>query len=159
MVALQSGPSDKRIYRFSPWFLFVYRIQAAAAILFGALLVARHSDGLLGAIGPKIPDWTAGGALLLGAVYLLARASGSAVIDDRDTVSVRGMWSTRTLPKNAVLGFKTTWDRVIAYTTFVPKSSTDMLLAIEKFYSFDEEWERWISNLPDLGKKHTLGLI
>jgi hypothetical protein len=69
------------------------------------------------------------------------------------------VWSTRTLPKNAVLGFKTTWDRVIAYTTFVPKSSTDMLLAIEKFYSFDEEWERWISNLPDLGKKHTLGLI
>ena len=159
MVALQSGPSDKRIYRFSPWFLFVYRFQAPAAILFGTLLVARHSDSLFGDFGPKIPDWTVGGPLLLGAVYLLARAPRSAVIDDRDTVSLRGVWSTRTLPKNAILGFKTTWDRGIAYTTSMPKSSTDKPLAIEKFYSFDEEWKRWISNLPDLDKKHTLGLI
>jgi len=41
----------------------------------------------------------------------------------------------------------------------MPKSSTDKPLAIEKFYSFDEEWKKWISNLPDLDKKHTLGLI
>ena len=161
MEASQAWPMENKTYRLRPWFLFVYRLQGVSSILFGAFLLAFPSASAFDEfrwIGLRVPNWAAAGALFAGAVYLFARAARSVVTLNPETVSVKRVWSTRSLSKNAILGFKATCDRGIPYTTLLPKSSAERPLAIEMFYAFDGEWNNWISDLPNLDKNHTLGL-
>jgi hypothetical protein len=83
----------------------------------------------------------------------------SEVVFAPETVSLRSVWGTRSLAKEQILGVKIVWRSGIAYITFQPKSSKAEPLAIERFYSFDETWLRWISTLPDLDKNHKVEVI
>ena len=159
MDASQSTQNWKRTYRFKPYFLVVNLFQAAAAVIFGCFLVWEESIKVKAWQGP-VGDGLGGIALFCVAVFLVAECMSSTVILEQDTIAVHKFWGTRRLTKCEILGVKSIWRLGIAYTVLLPKRSTDKDLEIERSaYTFDEEWVRWSSSLPDLDKEHKLAVI
>ena len=147
-----------KIYRFTPYFLWVSHLQAAGAVLVGCCLIAQESRDGQYSQGP-IKEGFFGILFLFLAAYLVAQARHSAVFLARDFVSVRTVWGTRTLAKDDILGVKIDWRSGIVYTTFEPKYSKEKPIAVERFFSFDEEWTDWISSLPNLDRDHKLQVV
>jgi len=148
--ASQSGTCESRVYRLKWWLQGLSVLGAAIVGGLGALLVMEGADDALAVAGRARLDGIIGMAFVLGAIYSLARAAYAAVILDRDAVSSRGVFLTRTLQKSEIRGFTKFWNRGIAYMDILPKSSKLEPIRIELLFSFDAEWKRWISTLPDL---------
>jgi hypothetical protein len=146
MVPLQDKPQESRVYRYSISSVVDYLVRGAVAVAAGCIFLARVSESF----DPKaLLYWIAVMGCFLLAIYFAATAAYSVVIFSRDSITVRGVFGTRSIRKSSVKGYENSGSGRNPSIRLVSNSSEETDLSIFKNYAFDEEWRNWLSSFPD----------
>ena len=142
-----ASPLEPRRYGLKPWARTMYLLMAAISIGLGILFVelplsdpSGISNILWGMIAAE---------LLLGAYYLLA-ASFRFVLLDRESISVSGIFHTRSLRLDEVIGQRRISSRNGPCLVIECRHPGNHRLTISNRFNFDDRFNAWLQTLPDL---------
>jgi hypothetical protein len=122
-------------------------MQVAFIVVWGCIWMARRPESLA-ANAPL--NLLIGAVLLLSAVGVVWTSATSAVIVSGDSITVRGVLMTRSIRKSSVKGYINLPVNRRPGIRLISKSSGEADLQFAKNYAFDDEWQSWISSLPNL---------
>lgn len=131
-----------------------YTMKSWKKILFLLLGILLTLGGwLVGGRGGLDPDHTASlisaGFFLAGGIYMLARAFRSRLILDGSRIEVRGAFTERTADLGEIEGLRTIHTRNGSYTRLQLRNGARAITLFNDFDT-DDEYRRWIAQVPDL---------
>ncbi len=154
MLESNDNQSEARVYRLRWWAQGTFILGSVVCAVIGSLTLFGSTPDTLDPVKQAPINTILGVGLIFLAAYIAARAVFSAVIVDQDTITARGVFQSRSLRKSEVRGFEEySSGKGLTYLILWPKSPEQRHLQFENYFSFDGEWKRWISTLPDIGKE------
>lgn len=138
--------SENKVYRFNRLYRWYHFVVGA---VFLVVAVLTH-NGLLIFVIP----------IALFSVFMIARPLASAVIVDQHSVTSKGMFSQSSLPLSSI----TAIERVATGkgTLLVLRGNVEkkeQLSIPVNLFSFDEDWDDWLSTYRDLSSDKPLSLF
>ena len=137
--------SEKKIYRFNSlyrWYHFT------VGVVFLVAPVLEHSPLIF-----SIP-------LALFSTFMIARPLTSAVIVDQYSVTLKTMFSERSLQRSSITSIERIRMNIGNGTSLILRGSAEEKLAIPvDLFAFDEAWDDWLSTYRDLSSDKPLSLF
>ena len=137
--------SEKKIYRFNSlyrWYHFT------VGVVFLVAPVLEHSPLIF-----SIP-------LALFSTFMIVRPLTSAVIVDQYSVTLKTMFSERSLQRSSITSIERIRMNIGNGTSLILRGSAEEKLAIPvDLFAFDEAWDDWLSTYRDLSSDKPLSLF
>jgi hypothetical protein len=142
--------SENKVYRFNRLYRW-YHFIVGAVFLVVAVLVAvqTHFELLIFSI-----------PIALFSMFMIARPLTSAVIVDQHSVTSKGMFSVSSLPRSSITAVErlaTGKGTLLVLRGNVEKR--EVLSIPVDLFSFDEDWDDWLSTYRDLSSDKPLSLF
>jgi len=139
------GSSETKIYRFNSFYRW-YHFVVGAVFLVAAVLM--HSFLIL-SIG-----------IALFSVFMISRPLIVAVIVDRDSVRLKGMFSEKSLQRCSITAIerRNTGRGTLLILRGNSEEREELTIAVNLF-AFDEAWDDWLGTYRDLSSDKPLSLF
>jgi hypothetical protein len=137
--------SEKKVYRFNSLYRWYHFIVGA---VFLVTAIVKNTPLIF-----LIP-------ILLVSAFMIARPLTSAVIVDQYSVTLKTMFSERSLQRSSITSIERT--NIGKGTSLILRGNAEAKekLAIPiDWYAFDEAWDDWLSTYPDLSSDKPLRLF
>jgi len=142
-----AGSGAPRRYELKVWIRVMHLAFAGFAGSIGIFLFQQSRNNSISNIATI---WLTAAGLILLAIYLGLSSFLSFVQFDHESISVGGVFNTRTMRLDAVKGFRKRRTRNGSYLILESKNPEDPELRVWDRFNLDDQWAAWVQSLTDL---------
>ena len=145
--------SEKKVYRFNRLYRWYHFGTGAVFLVIAVLMYVEFGRNDIELLIFSIP-------IALFSVVMIARPLTSAVIVDQHSVTSQGMFSVSSLPRSSITAVErlaTGKGTLLVLRGNVEKR--EVLSIPVDLFSFDEDWDDWLSTYRDLSSDKPLSLF
>ncbi len=142
--------SGNKVYRFNRLYCWYHFIVGVVFLVVAVLVAVLTHNGLL--IFSIL--------IAVFSVFMIARPLTSAVIVDQYSVTSKGMFSESSLPRSSITAIEriATGKGILLILRGNVEKKEELAIPVNLF-SFDEDWDNWLSTYTDLSSDKPLSLF